>query len=127
MGFFHWMRQVAPPLGLTARAKIDRVIDGDTVDVHLVIPVRLRLLDCWAPEITGEEKFAGFQAKEQLEKLLPVGSLVHVHVPTAEIDALGGALTFGRVLGHVYHPGEDESISYQMVSSGHATAEKVKQ
>lgn len=114
----------APPLGVTARAVVRRVVDGDTLDVSIEIPLRLRLLDCWAPEIHGIDRIAGQNAKEKLSELLPVGKQVHVHVPTAEVDALGGILTFSRVLGHVFVPGEKESISEQMVAMGLATKEK---
>jgi endonuclease YncB( thermonuclease family) len=114
----------APALGLTARAIVDRVIDGDTVDVHIVIPVRVRLLNCWAPEITGVDKIAGHEAKAAMEKLLPVGTMVHVNVPTQAVDALGGVMTFGRVLGEIYVVGDDESVSQLMVGMGHATQAK---
>lgn len=113
-----------PPLGITARATVDRVIDGDTLDVFLMIPVRVRMLDCWAPEIHGVEKPKGVKAKKMLERLAPSGSQVVVHVPTSEVDALSGVLTFGRVLGSVYRKDESESLSEMMVASGLATKEK---
>lgn len=113
-----------PPLGLTARAAVVRVVDGDTMDVMLMLPVRVRLLDCWAPEITGVQKPDGIAAKELLEQLAPVGSRVRVQVPTAEADALGDVLTFGRVLGNAWREGEDQSLSELMVAAGMATARK---
>lgn len=113
-----------PPLGLTARAAVVRVVDGDTLDVMLMLPVRVRLLDCWAPEITGVQKPQGIVAKEQLEKMAPVGSRVRVQVPTAEADALGDVLTFGRVLGHVWRDGDESSLSELMVAAGMATETK---
>lgn len=114
----------APPLGLTARAVVERVIDGDTVDVSLRIPVRVRLLDCWAPEIHGIDKIAGHRALEALEKMLPVGTRVHVHVPTEKVDALSGVFSFGRVLGDIFVEGDDESVSQLMVGQGMATRSK---
>lgn len=114
-----------PALGITARAEVERVVDGDTVDVVLRIPVRVRLLDCWAPELHGDDRVAGNAAKVQMQKFLPVGSHVVLNVPTAKVDAMAGVLTFGRVLGHIYHPGKDESISVQMVRTG--LASEVKQ
>ena len=115
----------APPLGLTARATITRVVDGDTVDVTLTIPVRVRLLRCWAPEITGIEQFAGHRAKEALERMAPVGSRVHVQVPTDQADSLSSVLTFGRALGRIWREGDDDDLSSLMVAAGHATTEKV--
>jgi len=115
-----------PPLGLTARATVERVLDGDTLDVVLQLPVRIRLLDCWAPEIHGAEKPQGIASKEQLERMAPVGSHVRVQVPTGKADALGDVLTLGRVLGHVWRDGDDESLSELMVAAGLATTEKVR-
>ena len=114
----------APPLGITARAEVERVVDGDTVDVVLRIPVRVRLLNCWAPETRGFDAVEGAKAKSQLEKMLPMGCRVVVHVPTAQVDAMSGVFTFGRVLAEIYHPMDDESISQQMVRTGLATEAK---
>jgi endonuclease YncB( thermonuclease family) len=91
----------APPLGLTARAQVTHIHDGDTIKVNLVLPVWVRFMDCWAPEVRGPEREQGLLVKEQLEKMLPVGSLVHVHMPTAKAEALSDVLTFGRVVGEV--------------------------
>jgi endonuclease YncB( thermonuclease family) len=121
----------APPLGITARAIVDRVIDGDTMIVMLQIPVSVRMLDCWAAEITGLEKPEGIKAKNLLEHFAPVGSQVVVNVPTTDANALGGVLTFGRVLGEIYRRNEDgtcenESLSELMVAAGMATKEKTR-
>ena len=113
-----------PPLGITARAVIERVVDGDTVDVFMTIPVRVRLLDCWAPEVTGVEKLVGIKSKEALERIAPRGSHVRLHVRTGQVDAMLGVLTFGRVLGHIYREGESETLSELMVAAGMATATK---
>jgi endonuclease YncB( thermonuclease family) len=116
----------APSLGLTARAVVDRVIDGDTLDVLITVPVRIRMLDCWAPEITGGEKADGQVSKALLEQMAPKGSQVHVNIPTTHVDALAGVFTFGRVLGEVWRVGDDESLSALMVAAGAATREKQK-
>jgi endonuclease YncB( thermonuclease family) len=116
----------APSLGLTARAIVDRVIDGDTLDVLITVPVRVRMLDCWAPETRGDEKPQGEASKSLLEQMAPVGSKVLVNIPTTHVDALAGVFTFGRVLGEVWRPGDDESLSVMMVAAGAATKEKAK-
>lgn len=116
----------APPLGLTARAIVDRVIDGDTLDVFITIPVRVRMIDCWAPEVRGGEKLDGLASKALLEQMAPVGAEVRVNVPTTHVDALAQAFTFGRVIGNVWRIGDEESLSELMVSAGAATREKVK-
>lgn len=118
-----------PPLGVTSRAYVRRVIDGDTVDVELVTPMRIRLLDCWAPELHGELKHAGEASKAKLESLLQPGDMVQVHVPTQDAKKLGDAFSFGRVLGSIWRKLSGDrvdhvSVSQRMVNSGHATAEK---
>lgn len=110
-------------LGVVARAKVDRVVDGDTVDVHLVIPVRVRLKDCWAPEMTGDDRVAGAASKAKMEELLPVGSEVHLDIETTEVDALLGVMTFGRVVGQIYHADQEKSVSEMMIEAGMATKE----
>jgi len=114
----------APSLGLTARAVVDRVIDGDTIDVLITVPVRVRMINCWAPETRGDEKAEGQVSKALLEQMAPVGSQVHVNIPTTHVDALAGVFTFGRVLGEVWRAGDDESLSALMVAAGAATREK---
>jgi len=101
-----------------------RVIDGDTVDVQLEIPVRVRLKDCWAPELHGDDKIAGEKAKTALQLMAPVGTHLIVHVPTQEVDALAGVFTFGRVIADVYVREDDDSLNEHLVQMGHATREK---
>ena len=50
--------------GIKARARMLRVIDGDTVEVIVQYPVKIRLRNCWAPELHGDDKIAGQRAKE---------------------------------------------------------------
>jgi endonuclease YncB( thermonuclease family) len=108
----------APEPGLVARGVIDRVIDGDTVDVLITIPVRVRLLRINAEETRGPEKEIGLKWKALMEKLAPEGSRVLVHIPSGHVDALAGVFTFGRVLGDVWREGDDENLSDAMERSG---------
>ena len=110
-----------PPLGITARAYVTRILDGDTVELELRLPVRVRLLDCWAPELRTPE---GPASKEALTKLLPVGSKVVLHVPTTKAKNASDVLTFGRVLGHIWRKGKNASA--EMVQQGFATEKKQK-
>lgn len=115
---------VAPPLGITARAIVERVIDGDTLDVVLQFPVRVRLLNCWAPEIRGDSVHQGVKSKLALSGLLPKGSRVMVNVPTKDAMQVSDVLTFGRVLADVYREHDELSISERMVQDGYATQSK---
>ena len=127
---------MAPKLGVSARASVDRVIDGDTLVCSLHWPVTIRLLDCWCAERTGSHKMLGLAATSHLRKLLSYPghtcdqcghtdhTTVIVDVPTSDASSFGDILTFGRVLGHVYRLGDEDSISQMMVADGYATREK---
>ena len=114
----------APQLGLTARATVDRVIDGDTVAVSLHLPAVIRLKDCWAPELTGDSAEAGQDARNALVDLLDPPNEIVVSIPTGDANSLSDIMTFGRVVGDIWRPGMDRSVSHEMVALGHATAEK---
>lgn len=115
----------APELGVAARAIVQRVVDGDTVDLVMCWPVRVRLKDVWAPETRGanrNEVEAGLASKEALEAMLPVGSHVVLHVQTEQADSLGDVLTFSRVVGSIWNG--DRDVGKAMVEAGHATRTK---
>lgn len=115
-----------PSPGITARAVVNRIIDGDTLDVELHIPVRIRLLDCYAPELRGAESELGHAAKHYLQRLAPDGLPVVCHIPTGHAENVSHVLSFGRVLGQVWPMGGDLSFSELMVSGGHATSVHAK-
>tara|TARA_Y100001951_G_C11143735_1_gene185126 strand:- start:13 stop:399 length:387 start_codon:yes stop_codon:yes gene_type:complete len=83
----------------TYKAKLDRVVDGDTIDAHIdlgfdiTIHKRIRLAGIDTPESRTrdlEEKKRGLAAKDRLIELLGKGSLV---VESREVGK------YGRVLG----------------------------
>lgn len=112
----------APPTGWTTKAKVVRVIDGDTVEVEIKRRMTVRLLDCWAPESRTrdlEEKKRGLESKARMEELVG-GKPVTLHVPTTE--NLAKLFTFGRVLGRIWV--NDRDVSEALVEEGFATKEK---
>lgn len=120
-----------PSPGWTTKARCLRAIDGDTIEVEVRRVIRVRLLDCWAPESKIDprvsrtdqetEKFAGQASKEHLRKLVE-GRDVVVQIPS-DVD-VAKAITMGRWLGRVWLEGDGESLSEKQVRSGFA--EKVK-
>lgn len=117
-----------PELSWTTPAKVLRVIDGDTLEVEVRRVIRVRLLDCWAPESKidpriseskqASEKKAGQASKANLQKLVE-GKDVIVQIPSdAEVAK---SITMGRWLGRVWIPGDDESLNEKQVRSGFAT------
>jgi len=108
----------------TYNAKLDRVVDGDTIDAHIdlgfniTIFKRIRLEGIDAPETRTrdlEEKEAGLMTKARLEALLgPPGS------PFVLISNSVGK--YGRVLGTIYV--DDLDINKLLLSEGLAEVYK---
>ena len=127
------------------------VLDGDTIEVnvtrvsilgitvsadHISRTVRVRLLDCWAPETRTrdlEEKKRGLAAKAYMEELV-LAEEVHVEIPIEKNAKFGDSMSMGRVLGRVFLPHiviaeavdglETGEVAVAMVAAGHATKEK---
>lgn len=113
----------APPHGISARCEIIDVHDGDTLTARVTYDVRVRLLDCWAPEVRGVEKEAGLRSRGVLAAMA-LGKKGTLFVPTQEAQRPDDVFSFGRVLGSVWIDGEDADVSSQMVDSGFATKTK---
>lgn len=109
-----------PNPGITLPCKILSVHDGDTLKVECRFQMDIRLLDCWAPEITGDEKPDGLISKEALRKLVD-GKEGFVTVPLTS-ENIGKATSMSRVLGRVVVDGVD--LSEQQVRGKFATKEK---
>jgi endonuclease YncB( thermonuclease family) len=109
-----------PPHGWSTQAHVTRVLDGDTIEVEITRRVRVRLLDCWAPETRDP---GGPASTANLKRLLGEGE-VTLLVPTDSED-ISDIWTFGRALGYVWSTADaDKSVSQLQVEQGHATKEK---
>jgi micrococcal nuclease len=104
------------------KAKVDRIIDGDTIDVTLDLGFdlhmqgRIRFAGINAPESRTKdlvEKQKGLEAKRFVEDWL--SNCKQVIIQT-ELDERG---KFGRILGNILNE-EGESLNDEMVSLGHA-------
>jgi endonuclease YncB( thermonuclease family) len=124
----------APQPSWVTMAKVVRVIDGDTLDVEVRRVIRVRLLDCWAPESKQDprlpeerrqaEKAKGQASKASLAKLAD-GKTVTVQIPVDADGDISKSMTMGRVLGHVWLASDpSETLSEKQVRNGHATIEK---
>jgi endonuclease YncB( thermonuclease family) len=111
-----------PPLGVTSRGKVVRVVDGDTLDVEVTYKVRVRLDNCWAPEKNTEK---GKKAHEDLD-VLALGRECILHVPTEQARSVADVITLGRVLGNVWIDRHDESLSEWQVRKHNAATTKGK-
>ncbi len=106
------------------KATVDRVIDGDTIDVVLDLGFdisyrgRIRFQGINAPESRTRdavEKQAGLAAKRYVEDWIN-GHEQRVIIQTS-LDDRG---KFGRILGRILND-EGECLNDEMVSLGHAT------
>ena len=105
---------------------IDRVVDGDTVDVDIDLGFgvwlkseRVRISNIDAPETRTrdlDEKAAGLAAKEFVESVLPVGS-------TQTLVSREFKGKFGRILGdfRVMRGSTMWDLSNLLISEGHAS------
>jgi micrococcal nuclease len=106
------------------KATVDRVVDGDTIDVTLELGFdisyrgRVRFQGINAPESRTRdavEKQAGLAAKRYVEDWIS-GHEQRVIIQTS-LDDRG---KFGRILGRILN-NEGECLNDEMVSLGHAT------
>ena len=101
-------------------AKLDRVVDGDTVDALVDLgfntwkKVRIRMMGMNAPESRTrdlEEKKLGLAAKARLIEILGDGEF------TLQSHGVG---KYGRCLGEIFRE-SDVSLNRQLINEGHAT------
>ena len=104
--------------GLIMPGRVMEITDGDTVVVEIKRLVRVRLLDCWAPELRTAD---GLEAARHLAKLID-GKDVTVQIDLSPDGRFGDKMSFNRVLGRLLIDGRD--VSELMVESGHATKER---
>lgn len=107
-------------------ARIVSIHDGDTVTVEFRAQANIRLLDCWAPEITGEEKPKGLESKQFLETLIAPEDNIIVEIPFD--GKIANSLTLTRILGKIYkdvdNDGTIDNISTLMTDKGFAKKSK---
>ena len=110
------------------RARIDRVVDGDTVDAfidlgfdtHVKKRIRLHGLDTWECRTRDlEEKKKGLAAKARTKELLYDVSDKYKHCRIKS----HGVGKYGRVLGEVFvrdESGNEININNTLIDEGHA-------
>lgn len=118
--------KLRPEGGTVHQVRFLRAIDGDTVEVEVYYTIRVRLLDCWAPEnhrtnVPGEKE-RGIASKANLESYAKPGDTGVVFVP-AGVDH-SDALSLNRHLGWAWLDDYHESINEIQVRDGHAKVSK---
>ena len=106
-----------PSAAITLPCRVVSVHDGDTCTIELTTRANIRLLDCWAPELSEGE--SGQRARQRLAELVE-GKEGLVTIPVHE--TLGKSFTFGRLLARLRVDNRD--VSEAMVSEGFATKQR---
>lgn len=115
----------APSPGLALPVDTITVVDGDTVDVHVTLIVRVRLDGCWAPESYGKKKIPEGTASKEALRAIANGCAGYVSIPLKS-SRLSDILTLDRVVGQVWIDGDKKSLSEHQILSGHAFATRAE-
>jgi micrococcal nuclease len=100
--------------GDASTARVERVVDGDTIRLRGVGAVRLIGID--TPETYGgRAECFGPEATRYVEGLLPPGARVRYTVGEEPRDR------YGRLLVYLYMP-DGAALNYVLVTAGYATA-----
>ena len=108
--------------------KINRVVDGDTIDVTIDLGFdlykkeRVRVAGVDTPEKRTrnlEEKELGIDATNWLKKELD-GAIAGDDELTVRTELDGGVGKYGRLLGWIYIGDSDLSLNEQMITEGYA-------
>ena len=110
------------------RAKLDRVVDGDTIDAMIDVGfdiwvkkrIRYKGIDTWESRTRDlEEKKKGLAAKERNKELLEKVSSKPGYFRLKSY----GVGKYGRVLGEIFiqdNNGEQYNINKTLITEGHA-------
>ena len=110
--------------------KIDKVIDGDTIDVTIDLGFdlfkkeRVRIAGVDTPEKRTrnlEEKALGIDATNWLKEKLE-GAISGDYDLVIRTELVGGVGKYGRLLGWLYIGDADVSLNEQMITEGYAWA-----
>ena len=107
------------------RARINKVVDGDTVDVDIELGFdivltsqRVRIMGIYTPESRTSdkvEKVFGLAAKNRLKELLGPTAVIKTQIEKDGDDAKG---KFGRILGDFIAP-DGRMVTEVMIEEGH--------
>ena len=109
---------------------IDRVLDGDTIDVTIDLGFdlykkeRVRVAGVDTPEKRtrdAEEKALGYDATNWLKEKLE-GAIAGDDELTVRTELVGGVGKYGRLLGWLYIGDAELSLNEQMIEEGYAWA-----
>lgn len=88
--------------GVILRVKVNRVIDGDTVEVEIKRTFHVRFRDFNAPELSDLE---GNAYKEKLQKILSEAEEVVIYIPSNDDVRLMDVNSFNRIVADLFVDG----------------------
>jgi len=116
-----------PQYGISLPCTFHHARDADTIVVQLRnsgLLWAIRLIDCWAPEIRGEEKPEGIDASIAAIALLKTAKELSVFIPVENIgENVLKFLTFDRIPGYLYLD-DETTLNEKLIELGHATKSK---
>jgi|SRR5215510_2739161 len=110
-----------PTQNWTFKAKLIRVVDGDTIDLEIDIGLhgrrieRMRLLGINCPEMHGDARPAGLAAKDYTSKWLE-----SLDVDWPLVISTYKSDVFGRYLAVVWRRSDGSCLNDDLVASGNA-------
>jgi endonuclease YncB( thermonuclease family) len=131
------VRQTMPELGWTTDGHVTDVHDGDTITVRVYRDFRVRIRNCWAPELEPVEQRRKWGARKDIPpesgmashlhlRNLADGYQVRLHVVGSPDGDFRDSTSMGRVIGDVYLLKDGTNLAEAQVQAGHATRSKVK-
>ena len=109
-----------PETGRCVEGQVTAVGDGDTLTVTAKYSFRVRLKDCWAPEIHGPQKPEGIKSLQNLQAIA-LGRKCRVFIPEDAAD-IGQSTSLSRYIGEVWV--NDINLSEEQVAKKFACKTK---
>lgn len=107
-----------PDPSIVLPVHVESVHDGDTMTCTIRIRTQVRLIDCWAPELSTKN---GIRSRDRMIEL-SMGKDGVIEIPLVNTDNVSDLMTFGRILGRVWVDGKD--VGSILVSDGLASRTK---
>ena len=131
------VRQTMPELGWTTDGHVIDVHDGDTITVRVYRDFRVRLRDCWAPELEPIEQRRHWAFLKNMPKNSGMASHLHLkdlaegyqarlHIIGSPDGDFRDSTSMGRVIGDVYLLKDNTNLAAAQVQAGHAMKERPK-
>jgi micrococcal nuclease len=113
-----------PGAARTANAVVDRVVDGDTIDVHLARgSYTVRLIGIDTPETVDPRRPVqcfGAEASARTAELLPAGTPVELVLDAEPRD------DYERLLAYVYRAADGTFVNLDLATGGFADALRIE-